>query len=78
MIKENDIKYLVIINDEKIEINETALYRCHRQFTAYLINTNCNQTIFELVKPERAMVIVPTAKIKWMMPIKEKKEENNE
>lgn len=78
MIKENDIKYLVIINDEKFEVNETALYHCYRQFTAYLINTNCNQTIFELAKPKRAIVIVPTEKIKWMMPIKEKKEEKNE
>ena len=77
MKKDSDIKYLVIIDDSQFDIKDRAWYQttCSSCFCGYLINSNSHQSIFELNSPTEALVIIPTDKIKWMAPIKEKKEE---
>ena len=68
--RDNDVKYLVIIDDSRFNEEEMIIYKttCKTRFCGYLINSNCNQTIFELNNPSRSLVIVPTDRIKWMMP----------
>ena len=77
MKKDSDIKYLVIIDDSQFDIKDRPWYQttCSSCFCGYLINSNSHQSIFELNSPTEALVIVPTDKITWMAPIKEKKEE---
>ena len=78
MKKDNDIKYLVIIDDSQLDIKDKYWYQttCSPCFYGYLINSGSHQSIFKLDSPTEALIIIPTDKIRWMIPmIKEKKEE---
>ena len=78
MCEDNNIIYLVILDNSKIKEHERTWFHttCSTQFAGYLINSNSNQTIFEL-NGSKALVIVPTNCIKWMAPLKPRERRNN-